>query len=656
MAAGVLARGALLQALDDEVAALGSLEAAHAGAAAAGADAALAGAAVCIVAPSWGDLGPLAKWCARVRAVREAPADPAERLLFLAGRMHAENVFPAGSPATLAADAAETKRLLFANVANLPPELALVAAEPLIDHFGQSGEGAALREVEVLIRGSVERAEPRLAARSLFWLGNNLRLVDATQAAAKAFDGARAISERTGWYWIRVQLIRAAARPAVEGRDRARIDALLDEFESLLRPERPLDWGDFHHLRGWDALLSGDARDALQHYRLAVEAADRGSLQPHMASVYRGGVASSLILLGRADEAAEVYAANRVYETERGAKAQQASISLALAWHARGQGAPEYAGLLREGLAAAREFNLINLFRPLPGIVSQLCSDALDGEIEAEFARKLVAARKLAPPADASDAWPWSMRTQCLGEFALFRGSERVEFPGKSQLKPLELVKLLASNDNRPLPVARVMELLWPDSEADAARKAFDVALTRLRKLLDSNDAFGLDGGMLVTDERVAWNDAAHFARVAARADGLADGNAGAGELLRTAAALAHLYRGAFLAHEAPLPWILEARERMKNRFLRAVEIVGGQLEARAMLPEAIRLYDRATEVEPLAEALYRRLMLAHLVQGSPADAMRAYRRCREMLSILLSIAPSRETLAVVERIQKAHP
>ena len=66
---------------------------------------------------------------------------------------------------------------------------------------------------------------------------------------------------------------------------------------------------------------------------------------------------------------------------------------------------------------------------------------------------------------------------------------------------------------------------------------------------------------------------------------------------------------------------------------------------------EAIRHYDRATEVEPLAENLYRRLMLAHVEQGSPAEAMRVYRRCRERLSLQVSMAPSRETQALVERI-----
>ena len=46
-------------------------------------------------------------------------------------------------------------------------------------------------------------------------------------------------------------------------------------------------------------------------------------------------------------------------------------------------------------------------------------------------------------------------------------------------------------------------------------------------------------------------------------------------------------------------------------------------------------------------EALYRRLMAAYREQGEPAEALNVYRRCREMLSIVLGAKPSAETEAV---------
>ena len=56
-------------------------------------------------------------------------------------------------------------------------------------------------------------------------------------------------------------------------------------------------------------------------------------------------------------------------------------------------------------------------------------------------------------------------------------------------------------------------------------------------------------------------------------------------------------------------------------------------------------------DVEPLAEGLYRGLMRCHSKQGRASDALRAYRRCREMLSILLGIKPSAATETLLREI-----
>ena len=58
-------------------------------------------------------------------------------------------------------------------------------------------------------------------------------------------------------------------------------------------------------------------------------------------------------------------------------------------------------------------------------------------------------------------------------------------------------------------------------------------------------------------------------------------------------------------------------------------------------------LYERTLEVDNLAEALYRRLMVCLREEGNPAGALTTYRRCRELLSIVLGRTPSPETEAV---------
>lgn len=80
---------------------------------------------------------------------------------------------------------------------------------------------------------------------------------------------------------------------------------------------------------------------------------------------------------------------------------------------------------------------------------------------------------------------------------------------------------------------------------------------------------------------------------------------------------------------------------------MRAVTQLGAVLENRKDWDEATTLYLRALELDNLAEPLYRRLMIVYREQGESAEAINIYRRCRDMLSIVLNTKPSEETEAI---------
>ncbi|MEO6749459.1 MAG: bacterial transcriptional activator domain-containing protein, partial [Casimicrobiaceae bacterium] len=110
-------------------------------------------------------------------------------------------------------------------------------------------------------------------------------------------------------------------------------------------------------------------------------------------------------------------------------------------------------------------------------------------------------------------------------------------------------------------------------------------------------------------------------------------------------------YRGAFLGSEDPQRWSLTARDRWQNRFRRSLADAGTFWEGRGDWLRANALYERALEEDSLSEELYRRLMRGHLARGESAEAARVYRRCRDMLSVQLGIAPSPSTEALFRSI-----
>jgi DNA-binding SARP family transcriptional activator len=114
----------------------------------------------------------------------------------------------------------------------------------------------------------------------------------------------------------------------------------------------------------------------------------------------------------------------------------------------------------------------------------------------------------------------------------------------------------------------------------------------------------------------------------------------------RVESALA-MYAGPFLAVDAALPWVLPLRDRLQARLSRAVLAAGQAHEARQDFAAARALYQRALELDNLAEAIYRRLMICQREEGDAAGALTTYRRCRELLSIVLGRKPAAETEAI---------
>ncbi|HKC44669.1 MAG TPA: bacterial transcriptional activator domain-containing protein [Burkholderiales bacterium] len=277
-------------------------------------------------------------------------------------------------------------------------------------------------------------------------------------------------------------------------------------------------------------------------------------------------------------------------------------------------------------------------------MMSRLAAVAIAEGIEPDYVRGLVAARSL-PPDDslAPDAWPWPLRIHALGRFEVVRDGAPLAFRGKAQKKPLELLKALVSLGGDGVEASRLAAILWPDAFGDAAKVSFDSTLYRLRKLLGVESALVLNEGKLSLDPRQCRVDVWVFERVAREADsiGAADDPAAVARRLLDA------YPGHFLAADEDQPWLMGLRDRLRSKLVRTVLALGRRLQAAGRGEDAIALYQRALELDNLAEDLYRQLMLCYRELGRPAEALRTYRRCRELLSVVLGLQPSAETEAV---------
>jgi DNA-binding SARP family transcriptional activator len=304
---------------------------------------------------------------------------------------------------------------------------------------------------------------------------------------------------------------------------------------------------------------------------------------------------------------------------------------------------------LREGMRLARETRCIT-GRPLLSIALfvELAELAFANGIEVEHTKEIVGKLKLRPRSPAIDAWPWPLRLRTFGRFEVARHGTPLEVRGKAQRKPLELLKALVALGAEGVESSRLAALLWSDVDGDAAKASFDTTLYRLRKLLGVDTALVLAEGKLSLDRRQCWVDVWAFERIAQEADARAQTpDAPPEEVVRLGLALLDAYPGHFLAGDEDERWAMDLRDRLRAKVLRIVLGLGNRLQMAGRWNDGVALYDRALELDNLTEALYRGVMICHRELGQPAAALQAYRRCRELFSVVLGLGPSAETEAV---------
>jgi DNA-binding SARP family transcriptional activator len=209
-----------------------------------------------------------------------------------------------------------------------------------------------------------------------------------------------------------------------------------------------------------------------------------------------------------------------------------------------------------------------------------------------------------------------------------------MRFTGKTQQRPLDVLKFLVASGAKGADAEHLTAALWPDADGAAAKSSFDSALFRLRKLLDVDGAIELSSGQVTLARALVWTD------VGALEAALDCGDAAPAVAARR---LLDAYTGPLLGGDEA-PWLAKPRDALRARFVRTLMELGAALERAGDWTAAVDVYRRGLEADNLAESFYRGLMRALDATGNPAEAVSAYRRCRELLSIVLGLKPSMET------------
>jgi len=397
-------------------------------------------------------------------------------------------------------------------------------------------------------------------------------------------------------------------------------------------------------------LLRFEPQAAVQLCRRALELYAGSEVSDRERDVTRVTLAYGHVLQGEEGEALRIFEQCRVHVSGGQRKMLDAQEFAIRAWLALRTGTADFEDLLRQALATSAPIHAHNVLFFLPRQASALFDEALRRGIETDFVTRAIRLRRLAPPDPADERWPWMLRVRVLGGFAIERDGVDLGGARKAQKKPEELLKavITAGGD---ADVEQIVLDLWPDEEAKDPRASFDMALTRLRKIIGVDGALVLADGRLALDGRVVWCDAQAFETLRLRLHGELAGMSAIETVVPLVERLAALHRGPLFGSGTAAPWMLAPRERLAMAWERAVQEAGAWLESRSEWRVAIALYERGVAQQMLAEPIYRGLMRCHLALGERAEALIVYRRCRDLLSRVLGVLPSAETNRIYERL-----
>ncbi|CUS38270.1 BTAD domain-containing putative transcriptional regulator [Candidatus Nitrospira nitrificans] len=463
------------------------------------------------------------------------------------------------------------------------------------------------------------------------------------QATAK-LEEALGIAERHGLLVFRT-LVRAcqACNASVVG-DNQGVERFADLLEEENHFNQQFSLGLCSHYRAAASLMRGDFSSALDFALSAVEKISSLCL-PYFAGYVHSGMAKVLIGLSEMEKAREHLGTVIDYARVIRSPWMRAECHMTFAHSHLLDGQFDLVNEhLRKGLGiACRHDYLVLDFWWRPKVMADLLTHALEADIEIEYVRSVIRRRNLRAPSAGVKHWPYPVRITTLGKFEVAIDDVSLTTTGKTQRKPLELLKYLCAAGPSGANQELIEEALWPEADGEAADQAFRTTLHRLQKLLRHDDAVQLSDRHVSLDPSLVSLDHVAFERLAHdvdRADTIAIER------------VLSFYHGHFLQGETA-SWALPVRERLRAQFLDLTERLGALLEERGQVGDAAQKYLHALEVEPVAEVMCRRVMMTYVRLGRRSEAIGVYQRFSQALHTKLGVPPTPETVSLYYTISK---
>lgn len=244
----------------------------------------------------------------------------------------------------------------------------------------------------------------------------------------------------------------------------------------------------------------------------------------------------------------------------------------------------------------------------------------------------------------------------CLGAFRVLQDKQPVS-PWNG-LKSQSIFKYLISLNGKPVAKDVLMDMFWPETDLESARRNLHQAVYSLRQSLrrirpnyahiqfENNNYF-------LNPEMYIWCDFQEFEDKVETGKRLKD----QGQLAETSFEFGiaeSIYQGDFLEEDLYDEWPRSMRSYLRETYLEISEWLIEYHLSRSEYTAASALCRKVLNRDNCREHVHRLLIQCYLVQGQRHLALRQYHICRQALKEELDLDPAEATLALYPLITMA--
>ncbi len=242
----------------------------------------------------------------------------------------------------------------------------------------------------------------------------------------------------------------------------------------------------------------------------------------------------------------------------------------------------------------------------------------------------------------------------CLGTFRVLRGDEKIPTQSWKNKNAKRLFKYLVYHRKRGYqPKEILMELLWPDIDADSARVRLHNVLPALRRILEPGLSRSTPSSYLLRDGdsykinlgENGTTDVEKFENALLEARKEKDPDQSINHLLTAA----KIYKGDLFSEDIYDDWCSEERRGFQEDYLNLLIRIMDYYESTGDIDKCTEYAKKYLLVDKYAENVYRRLMRYYNTFKDKAGLSKTYDRCKTLIETEMDCSLSQETINLYE-------